>query len=114
MSHRRLLRLLVPALIIALAISVSAQASPAATSDCASDPNLLTNQSIIERAAAKLPEEIIITQIQTSKTNSDLSTSALVELNRSGVSANVVKAMMTPKNTQPRRGSHKSVRRERT
>ncbi len=35
-------------------------------------------------AAAKLPEEIIIMKIQTSKTNFDLSTSALVE-----VSANV-------------------------
>ena len=73
---------------IALAIAVSAQAPPATTSDSASDPNVLINQSIIERAAAKLPEEIIITKIQTSKTNFDLSTPALVELNTGGVSAN--------------------------
>ena len=89
MSPRRLLPLLVPALIITLAIAVSVQAPPATTSDSASDPNVLTNQSIIEMAAAKLPEEIIITKIQTSKTNFDLSTSALVELNTGGVSANV-------------------------
>ena len=89
MSPSGLLRLLAPALIITLAIAVSAQAPPATTSDSASDPNVLTNQSIIEMAAAKLPEEIIITKIQTSKTNFDLSTPALVELNTGRVSANV-------------------------
>src|SRR5260370_29554253 len=76
-----LLRLLVPALIIPLAIAVSAQAPPATTSDSASDPNVLINRSIIEMAAARLPEEVIITKIQTLKTNFDLSTPALVELN---------------------------------
>lgn len=89
MSPRRLLPLPVPALIITLAIAVSAQTPPATSSDSASDPNVLTNQSIIEMAAAKLPEEVIITKIQTSKTDFDLSTSALVELKTGGVSANV-------------------------
>ena len=114
MSPRRLLSLPVPALIISFAIAVSAQAPPATTSDSASDLNVLTNQSIIEMAAAKLQEEIIITKIQTSKTNLDLPTPALVELNSSGVFANVVKAMMTLKNAPPRRGSHKSLKKERT
>ena len=114
MSPRRLLRLPVPALIITLAIAVSAQAPPATTSDSTSDLNVLANQSIIEMVAARLPEEIIITKIQTSKTNFDLPTPALVELNTGGVSANVVKAMMTPKNAPPRRGSHKSLTKERT
>jgi len=89
MSPGGLLRLLVPALIITLAIAVSVQAPLATTSDSASDPNVLTNQSIIEMAAVKLPEEIIITKIQTSKTNFDPSTPALVELNTGGASANV-------------------------
>ena len=89
MSPGGLLRLLVPALIITLAIAVSVQAPPGTTSDSASDPNVLINQSIIEMAAARLPEEIIITKIQTSKTNFDLSTSALVEVNTGVVSANV-------------------------
>ncbi len=114
MSPRRLLSLSVPALIITLAIAVSAQAPPATTSDSASDPNVLTSQSIIGMVSAKLPEEIIITRVQTSKTNFDLPTPVLVELNNSGVSANVVKAMITPKNTPPRRGSHKSLTKERT
>ena len=89
MSPRRLLPLLISQLIITLAIAVLAQASPAATSDSASDPNVLANQSIIEMVSARLPEEVIITKIQTSKTNFDLSTSALVELNTGGVFANV-------------------------
>lgn len=97
MSPSGLLRLLVPTLIITLAIAVSAQASPATTSDSASDPKVLTNQSIIEMAAAKLPEKVIITKMQSSKTNSDLSTPALVELNNRGVPASVVKAIMTPR-----------------
>jgi hypothetical protein len=105
MSPRRLLPLPVPALIITLATAVSAQAPPATTSDSTSDPNILTNQSIIEMAAAKLPEEVIITNIQPSKTNFHMSAPALVQLNNSGASANVVKAMMT---------RERSVRKERT
>ncbi len=80
----------------------------------ASDPNVLTDQCIIEMGAARPPEEIIITKNQTSKRKFDLSTPALVELNNSRVSANVVKAMMTPKNAPPRRGSHKSLKKEGT
>jgi len=113
MSPRGLLPVLVPALIITLAIAVSAQAPPA-TSGIASDPNVLTNQSIIEMGAARLTEEVIITKIQTTKTKFDLPTPALVEVNSRGVSANVVKAMMTAKHAPPRRGSHKSLRKERT
>jgi len=44
----------------------------------------------------------------------DLSTPTLAELKNSGVSANVVKAMMTPKSAPPRRGSHESVTKEST
>jgi hypothetical protein len=73
MSPRRLLSLPVPALIITLATAVSAEAPSATTSHSASDPNILANQCIIEMAA-KLPEEIIITKIQTSKTKFDLPT----------------------------------------
>ena len=75
---------------------------------------VLTNQSIMEMAAARLPEEVIVTRIQTSKIKFDLSTPALVELNNSGVFANIVKAMKTPENAPPRRGSHTSVTKERT
>jgi hypothetical protein len=113
MSPRRLLSLPALALIITLATAVSVQAPPATTSDSASNPNVLTNQSIIEMVYARLPEAIIITKIETSKTKFDLPTPALVEVNSSGVSENVVISMMTPKNPPSRRGSHKSLTKER-
>jgi hypothetical protein len=49
---------------------------------------------VIEMVNAKLPSDVIITKIQTSKTNFDLSTPALVKLNESSVPSDVVKAMM--------------------
>jgi hypothetical protein len=55
----------------------------------------LTNQSIIELVRNKLPDEVIITKIQTSKTSFDVSSAALVALNQAGVPASVIKAMMT-------------------
>ncbi len=99
MSRRSPLMLLL--VILSFTGSVRAQEPQAATQANPADPSLLTNKSIVEMVAAKLPEEVIVTKIQTSKTNFDLSTPALVELNNSGVSANIVKAMMTPKTAPP-------------
>lgn len=88
MSRRRLLALFAAALIITVAIAVSAQAPPVTTSEGAGYSNVPTNQSIKEVAAARLSEENIM-KIQTSKTNLTCQTPALVELNNGGVSANV-------------------------
>lgn len=101
MSRQSSLFLFFLILIVGLASTAPAQAPSPAVPSSTSDPNVLTNKSVIEMVAAKLPEEVIITRIQTSKTNFDLSTPALVELNNSGVSANIVKAMMTPKSAPP-------------
>ncbi len=60
-----------------------------------SAPAVLTNQSVIEMVKDKLPEDIIITKVQTSKTNFDVSTDGLVALNKAGVPASVIKVMMT-------------------
>jgi hypothetical protein len=59
-----------------------------------SHPEVLTNGMVIEMVNAKLPSDVIITKIQTSKTSFDLSTPALVKLNESSVPSDVVKAMM--------------------
>jgi hypothetical protein len=88
MSPRRLLSLPVLALIISIAITVAAQAPAATMCDSTSNPKVLTNQSIIAMGSAKLPEEVIITKIQTSKTKFELSTPVLAEPNNGGVSAN--------------------------
>jgi hypothetical protein len=67
-----------------------------------SNAELLTNNSIVEMVTAKLPEEVIITKIQTSPNNFDLSTPALADLNQKGVSAAIMKAMLTaPKAATP-------------
>jgi len=57
-------------------------------------PEVVTNQTVVEMVNAKLPSDVIITKIQTSKTQFDLSTAALVKLNEGGVPSDVVKAMM--------------------
>ncbi len=79
----------------------------------------MSHQSALEMVCAGLLKagllkEVITSKGQTSKTYFDLSTPALVELNSGGVSASVVKAMGTPKNAPPRRGSHKFRTKERT
>ena len=63
-----------------------------------SDGTILSNRSVIELVQDKLPEEVIIAKIQTSKTNFDVSTNGLVALNKAGVPASIIKAMMTPAN----------------
>lgn len=57
-------------------------------------PAAITNQTVLDMVAAKLPADLIVTKIQTSQTNFDLSTDALVRLTQGGVPADVIKAMM--------------------
>jgi hypothetical protein len=45
----------------------------------------VTNQTIMDMVNAKLPPDLIVTKIQTSQTDFDLSTEALVKLNQAGV-----------------------------
>jgi hypothetical protein len=56
--------------------------------------DVVTNQTVLDMVGAKLPADVIVTKIQTSKTNFDLSTDALVKLNQSSVPSDVIKAMM--------------------
>ena len=59
-----------------------------------SQPAPVTNQTVLDMVAVKLPADLIVTKIQTSPANFDLSTDALVKLNRAGVPSDVIKAMM--------------------
>ena len=61
-------------LFLSLAAGVRAQEPPPTAPANPPDPNVLTNKSILEMVSAKLPEEVVITKIQMSKTNFDLST----------------------------------------
>jgi hypothetical protein len=59
--------------------------------------DILTNQSVVDMIAGGLPEDLILTKIRTSKTQFDLSTQALIALNKSGVPTEIVREMMDPK-----------------
>jgi hypothetical protein len=71
-----------------------AQPTPQSTASAAPRAGVVTNQTVLDMASAKLPADVIATKIQTSQTDFDLSTDALVKLNQNGVPAEVIKAMM--------------------
>jgi hypothetical protein len=103
--NKLVLNALLALLLLAIAApQVRAQTSPAAQSAPHSE-ELLTNKAVIEMVAAKLPEEVIITKIQTSKTNFDFSTPALVELNKNGVSPSIVRLMMFRQSSPPQQST---------
>src|SRR5215472_2579642 len=78
-----------------LLFMLMAGASPApALVQAAPQAEVVTNQTVVDMVSASLPTDVIITKIQTSKTNFDLSTDALVKLNQSAVPSEVVKAML--------------------
>jgi len=84
-----MLRFVLASLMILGSINATAQ----------SDNTVLTNQSVVEMVQQRLPEEVIITKIQTSKTKFDVSTDGLIFLNKAGVAPNIIKTMMTPGNS---------------
>ncbi|MHB1224366.1 MAG: hypothetical protein ACYC2G_10040, partial [Gemmatimonadaceae bacterium] len=65
-----------------------------ATAQRSPKAEVLTNASVIEMVGAKLPEDIIIAKIQTSRSDFDLSTKELAHLTGSDVPSSIIKAMM--------------------
>jgi len=57
---------------------------------------VLTNQSVLELAGAKVPDSVIISQIRESKTKFDLSTAGIIQLTKGGVTPAVIEAMRHP------------------
>jgi len=72
----------------------AAPAVPATAVQAPTSAETLTNSSIVEMVTAKIPEDVIITKIETTANNFDLSTPALADLNQKGVSSAIVKAML--------------------
>ena len=56
----------------------------------------MTNDNVVEMVEAKVPVNLILTQIRTSKTNFDLSASEVIRLTKAGVPAVVIDAMRDP------------------
>jgi hypothetical protein len=61
----------------------------------------LTNDAIIRMVSGQLSKDIIVTKIQMSKPDFDLTTSGIINLNQNKVSQDVVKAMMTATSGAP-------------
>ena len=55
---------------------------------------ILTNETVVKMASAKLGDTLIIGKIKSSKTNFDLSTDAIIKLKEAGVSEKIIEAMM--------------------
>jgi hypothetical protein len=58
-------------------------------------PPMLTNADVVKLTAAGLPDFVILTKINGSSCNFDLSTDALVALKQAGVRDPIIEAMMT-------------------
>ncbi len=75
--------------------------APAAAVPAAPPSEVLTNQSVLDMVAQKIPEEVIITKIQTFPNQFDLSNSALSDLTQKGISPAIMKAMLTAPKAGP-------------
>jgi hypothetical protein len=59
----------------------------------------LTNDNIIDMVAAKVPVTLILSQIRSSKTNFNLTSTEVIRLSKAGVPASVIDVMRDPKKT---------------
>jgi serine/threonine-protein kinase len=85
--------------------AAASQPAPAAPAD-----PTLTNDSIIQLVAAKVPEDVILGQIRSAPVNFNLSASELIRLTQSGVSGTLIAAMRDPKAApEPVRAAPKSA-----
>jgi hypothetical protein len=82
----------VPGLSIPIPVSPGAPNPPDAPAP-AKHGGALTNQNVIDMVEAHVPDEVIVSHIQTSKTKFDLSTHALIDLTKADVPAAVIDAM---------------------
>lgn len=56
---------------------------------------ILTNESIIQMFAGKVPKDLIVTKVRTTKSNFDVSATGLIALTTNKVPNDIVKLMMT-------------------
>lgn len=77
---------------LALAMLLTPLASRAAAQAGA---EVLTNESITQMVAGKVPKDLIVTKIKTTKSNFDLSPEGLIALSTGKVSSDVMKLMLT-------------------
>jgi serine/threonine protein kinase len=74
-------------------------AAPPAVPPSPADPTL-TNEQIIQLWAAKVPLDVILSQIRNTPNKFDLSSEGLIKLTQAGVPSPVIEAMRDPKSSQ--------------
>lgn len=65
----------------------------------------LTNEKVIQMVAAKVPSDLILSQLRNGPTNFDLSAEGIIKLTQAGVTPTLIEAMRDPKNTPPSKSS---------
>jgi len=73
---------------------MSAAANPKLGPAAAKTPEILDNQAVITMVTAKLPRAVVVSKIQNTKANFDVSSNGLVNLTQAKVPSDVVKAMI--------------------
>jgi len=103
MNRFRLAAFLTVALIGAVGVSLPQTAPPqtaapkkAPPKSAPAAPAALTNKDIIRLVQAKLPDDVILSKIKTSKTKFDTSVDGLIELHTAGVSDRIIAVMVNP------------------
>ena len=67
---------------------------PPATAQTAPPDEILTNQAVVDMVVAKLPKDLIMDKIRSSRANFDVSATGLVWLNNAKVPKDIIKLMM--------------------
>ena len=74
----------------------SAAPKAAAPKAAPAAPAALSNQDIVRLVQAKLPDDLIVSKIKTSKTRFDTSVDAIIALKSAGLSDRLIGVMMNP------------------
>lgn len=81
--------------LLAAILLVPVLATGAAGQGSGRAPEVLTNESIIQMFVGKVPKDLILTKIKTTKSTFDITPAGLIALNTSKVPNDVTKLMMT-------------------
>lgn len=79
------------ALLLTASLAVVPALAPAARAQAG---EVLTNESVVQMITGRVPKDLIVTKIRTTKSNFDVSASGLISLNTSKVPGDIIKMMM--------------------
>src|SRR5476649_1097970 len=82
---------------------------PPSAQPVASNDDVLTNKTVIDMTKAKVAPSLIISQIRSSKTNFNLSTSEIIRLTKAGVPEQLVEAMRNPSSAARPESAHVQI-----